>query len=392
MSKKPLLVPIGDIVEKIQTWDPASSASDKPFFYIDISSVDRETKIVLPTPAILPKDAPSRARQLVKAQDILVSTVRPNLNAVAQIQDEFDGATASTGFCVLRPKKHIVDSRYLYFWVRTSEFIEEMVKRATGASYPAVSDSIIKSSKIPLPPHDEQCRISAILDKADVIHSKRQESIRLLDEFLRSTFLQMFGDPASNPKRWDKVPIKELGDVTTGNTPSREHSEYYGEGIEWIKSDNINTPFHFLTEAKENLTLLGQKVGRIVPDGSTLVTCIAGSPECIGNAALANRPVAFNQQINAVSPFEGTDPYFLYVQILVAKKLIQGQSTESMKGMVSKGKFENIPFLRPPANLQKDFGKIFIHFHNTIQKADASNQQSTNLFNSLVQRAFRGEL
>lgn len=262
----------------------------------------------------------------------------------------------------------------------------------SGTSQPQITQAGLQQILVPLPPLDEQRRIAAILDKADAIRRKRQESIRLTEEFLRSTFLEMFGDPVTNPKGWDMVPIKELGNVTTGNTPSRECSEYYGEGIEWIKSDNINTPYHFLTEAKERLTLDGQKVGRIVPENSTLVTCIAGSPECIGNAAIADRPVAFNQQINAVTPFKGTDPYLLYVQILVAKKLIQGQSTESMKGMVNKGKFENISFLKPPADLQANFGKIFIHFHGMIQKADSSNQKSANLFNALVNRAFKGEL
>lgn len=281
-----------------------------------------------------------------------------------------------------------VDKNFLFYALNHRRLDDTI----TGSAQPQITRQSLSPVMIPLPSLDEQRRIATFLDKADAIRRKRYESIRLTEEFLRSTFLEMFGDPVTNPKQWDVVPIKELGNVTTGNTPSRECTEYYGEGIEWIKSDNINTPSHFLTEAKEHLTSAGQNVGRMVPKNSTLITCIAGSPECIGNAAIANRPVAFNQQINAVTPFTGTDPYFLYVHILVAKKLIQGQSTESMKGMVSKGKFENIPFLKPPANLQADFGKIFIHFHGMIQKTESSNQKSANLFNSLVQLAFRGEL
>jgi type I restriction enzyme S subunit len=261
-----------------------------------------------------------------------------------------------------------------------------------GGSLLRARPAQVASIEIPLPPLDEQRRIAAILDKADAIRRKRQESICLTQEFLRSTFLEMFGDPVTNPKGWNKVPIKELGNVTTGNTPSRECSEYFGDGIEWIKSDNINTPNHFLTESKEHLTKSGEKVGRVVPRNSVLVTCIAGSPECIGNAAITDRAVAFNQQINAVTPFKGTDPYFLYVQILIAKKLIQGQSTESMKGMVNKGKFENISFLKPPQKLQEEFGKIFSQVHRMIMRANASSEQCTNMFNSLTYRAFRGEL
>jgi len=281
-----------------------------------------------------------------------------------------------------------VDQKFL-FYALNHRGLKDVI---SGSAQPQITRQSLSPVEIPLPPLDEQRRIAAILDKADAICRKRQESIRLAEEFLCSTFLEMFGDPVTNPKGWDMVPIKELGDVTTGNTPSRDCPEYYGNGIEWIKSDNLNTPYHFLTEAKEQLTLAGQKVGRIVPENSTLVTCIAGSPECIGNAAIANRPVAFNQQINAVTPFKGTDPYFLYTQILVAKKLIQSQSTESMKGMVSKGKFENISFLKPPTKLQEEFGKIFTQLHSMIQKTNLSCEYSSNIYNSLVQQAFSGGL
>lgn len=386
------LISIGDVTLRAETWDPLNSKSDEPFHYIDISSVDRESKEVSATQLILPCDAPSRARQIVKTGDILVSTVRPNLNAVAEIPEQLDGATASTGYCVLRPDNERVDSRYLYFWVRSSGFVKEMVKRSTGASYPAVSDKIVKDSKLPLPPLPEQKRIAAILDKADSIRRKRQEAVRLTEELLRSVFLDMFGDPVTNPKGWEKAAIKEFGTVMTGNTPSREIMEYYGEYIEWIKSDNINTPNHYLTEAKEYLSVEGQKVGRFVPPGSILVTCIAGSPECIGNAALSNRPVAFNQQINAIIPFDSADSFFLYSQILVAKKLIQIQSTESMKEMVSKGKFENIPLIKPPIELQRQFGSMFRRVEALSKKNSTAYNDADTLFNSLLQRAFKGEL
>lgn len=283
-----------------------------------------------------------------------------------------------------------LDVRYLFHFM--SEYVQKLRELSIGGVIKYIKLSNLTDVVIPLPPPDEQRRIALILDKVDAIRRKRRATIHLTEELILSTFLEMFGDPVTNPKGWDIVPIKELGTVTTGNTPSREITEYYGDGIEWIKSDNINTPYHFLTKAKEYLSPKGQKVARIVPKDSTLVTCIAGSPECIGNAAMADRPVAFNQQINAVTPFKGTDPLFLYVQILVAKKLIQGQSTESMKGMVNKGKFENISFLNPPSKLQDEFGKIFIQIHGMSQNTDSSSQQSRNLFNSLVHLAFQGEL
>ena len=163
----------------------------------------------------------------------------------------------------------------------------------------------------------------------------------------------MFGDPVANPRKWQRVPIRDIGTVITGNTPSRECSEYYGDAIEWIKSDNINTAGAVLTTAAERLSQTGREVARTVPSASVLVTCIAGSPSCIGNVAIADREVAFNQQINALVPKQSYHVFFLYYQFLLGKSLIQRASTGGMKGLVSKSRFEAVEFVAPPSPIQK---------------------------------------
>ena len=134
--------PIGDLTLPVRSWSPGIEAPDEQLTYVDLSSISSETKAIESPSELLGSEAPSRARQKIRGRDILVSTVRPNLNAVAWVTSEFDGATASTGFCVLRPNLEKVCDRYLYHWVRTPEFVGEMTKVATGASYPAVSDRI----------------------------------------------------------------------------------------------------------------------------------------------------------------------------------------------------------------------------------------------------------
>jgi type I restriction enzyme S subunit len=250
----------------------------------------------------------------------------------------------------------------------------------------------LKRTFFPLPPLEEQRRIAAILDKADGVRRKRKEAIRLTEELLKSTFLEMFGDPVTNPKGWEIAKLGDFGKILTGNTPPRSVSENYGDEIEWIKSDNITTPEHFLTEAEEKLSAKGKKIARTVPNGSILVTCIAGSRSSIGRAALTDREVAFNQQINAVVPNSDVDPYFLYGQLFVAQHLVQAQSTDSMKGMVNKSKFSSIEFIKPPSQKQQKFGKWFLGFHRYYMNLIGGEEQSENLFNSLLQRAFRGEL
>ena len=295
---------------------------------------------------------------------------------------EIPFALGADGAKVLEPVAKL-DKRFLYHYLKQL--------RLESAGY-SRHYKFLKETYVPVPPLTEQKRIAAILDKADAIRRKRQQAIQLADEFLRAVFLDMFGDPVTNPKGWEVKPLKQLAKVTTGNTPSRKEAKYYGDHIEWIKSDNINTPSHFLTKASEHLSVEGKQVARVVGKGSTLVTCIAGSFDCIGNAAYADREVAFNQQINALTPLAGVSSWFLYSLILFSKKHIQSASTNSMKGMVSKGKMEEIPMICPPISLQERFQETFISFLSLNEKLNCSSAASSDVFNSLSQRAFSGHL
>lgn len=288
------------------------------------------------------------------------------------------------------PNYKIADKAYLKRVI--GKALDDMEKHLHGATMKHVNRGEFLSTQIPLPPLLEQRRIAAILDKADELRKKRAESLRLADEFLKSVFLEMFGDPVRNPKKWEQCTIEHIGEVSTGNTPPRNDPENYGDFLEWIKSDNINTPFHYVTKATEFISKKGVEIARIVPAGSILVTCIAGSPQCIGNIALTDRKVAFNQQINAIVPRNSINLFFLYSQLLFGKKLIQSASTKSMKGMVNKSSFSAIKVMTPPKEKQDHFGIIFKKYLNQFKALKSVEIISVELFNSLIQRAFRGDL
>jgi len=248
--------------------------------------------------------------------------------------------------------------------------------QGTTARRRTIPDDLFLSLPISLPDISVQVEVIAILAKADSIQRKRQQAIRLADEFLRSAFYDIFGDPVANNRNWTEREIAEIGKVTTGTTPSRDVDAYFGDAIEWIKSDNINTAGHWLTKAREGLSELGATVARTAPSGSTLMTCIAGSPSCIGNVAMTDRTVAFNQQINAVTPKAGIESEFVYALLLFSKGRVQATSTNSMKGMVSKGTLEKVRLIWPPADLQEKFVKLFKQvqkLHSRMEGAEASS-------------------
>ena len=118
--------PIRALTQKTSQIEP-SALSRSNFVYIDISSVDRNLKQIVSPQRLSTWEAPSRARKLIQTNDVLVSTVRPNLNAVALINDDYDGEIASTGFCVLRSKGDSLDPKYLFYLTQSWQFIHHLI-------------------------------------------------------------------------------------------------------------------------------------------------------------------------------------------------------------------------------------------------------------------------
>jgi type I restriction enzyme S subunit len=235
-----------------------------------------------------------------------------------------------------------------------------MVARATGANYPAVSDTTVKQSRLPLPPLPEQRRIAAILDKAERLRRRAGETCTIAERFPWAVFLDFFGDPVTNVRKWPTRPLGTLGTIVIGNTPPRAHPEFYGGDLEWIKSDNIDAGSYVVGSAKETLSPLGAAHARIAPSSAILITCIAGSRRHIGDAAMTDRTVAFNQQIAAVIPATDIDATFLFSALRLSRRLVQAASTDSMKGMVSKSRLAKIRVPVPPYSTQLRFRQVFL--------------------------------
>ncbi|WP_081060229.1 restriction endonuclease subunit S [Burkholderia territorii] len=147
---------------------------EETFQYIDISSVDVQVGAIVNQQDVEGVDAPSRARKVVRAYDLLVSTCRPTRGAVAVVPRELHNQIASTGFSVVRPKKGI-NPYYLQFALRLSSTMEQFRKWSTGSSYPAILDEDVAKTLIPVPEPAEQDRIASLLVNA---FSARESEIR----------------------------------------------------------------------------------------------------------------------------------------------------------------------------------------------------------------------
>lgn len=240
---------------------------------------------------------------------------------------------------------------------------------------------------VPLPDIEQQKLALTTIHHAKNALDSRQAQLTKLDELVKARFVEMFGDPVTNPFNWPTVELGQRCEIITGNTPSRAEPENYGTFIEWIKSDNINTPSTFLTPAQEYLSEVGFQKCRFVESGSLLMTCIAGSLNCIGNVAVTNRRVAFNQQINAITP-TCDNVLYLYWLMILSKPAIHKTINIALKGILSKSQLSSIKFPFPSIECQNQFAAFVAEVDKSKVEVQKALDQTQLLFDSLMQQYF----
>ena len=246
--------------------------------YFDISSVDNETKKVTGFQTMSFGESPSRARKAVKKGSILVSTVRPNLNAVALLEEDTPNiSVASTGFCILDCKEN-VDNRFVFSFCKSKPFIDAMVSQATGASYPAVSDKIVRAALVPKYTYEEQCNISETLDKVSNVIDSRKAELSALDDLIKARFVELFGDVVLNDKHWEtqefsKVTDSRLGKMLDAKRQTGQSSFPYlaNANVQWFRFEvdclnemdfNEAEQKEFALEEGDLLVCEGGEIGR----------------------------------------------------------------------------------------------------------------------------------
>lgn len=293
--------------------------------------------------------------------------------------------STSTDCVVLIPNKHIRCKYLYYFFLCNMVTLENGFK---GAGLKHTNKNYISNIEIYNVPNIEtQDKIIKVLDMAFEIKFYYQQQLQKLDELVKSRFVEMFGDPNDNPKGYSKKQLKDTCRVITGNTPSRAVSEYYGEHIEWIKTDNIVSGLLNPTTATESLSEKGMAVSRTVESGAMLMVCIAGSIASIGRVCVTDRKVSFNQQINAIVPSD-YNILFLYVMLQISKEYLVDEINMALKGILSKSKLEEKTFYVPPIELQEQFAAFVEQTDKSKLAIQQSLEKLETLKKALMQQYF----
>ncbi len=342
----------------------------------------------------------SCAAKMLPPQSVLLSCRAP----IGLVAINTEPVCTNQGFKSLVPKANQVDPNFLYWWLLANrEYLDGLGR---GATFKEISKSIIEEIEIPLPHKngkpdlDEQKRIAAILDKADAIRRKLQQSLRLSDDFLRSVFLDMFGDPEGNG--WEIKTIEDVlaprkGAIRTGPFGSNLlHSEFVDEGIAVLGIDNaVQNKFapgkpRFITEEKYQ----SLKHYTVHP-GDVLITIMGTCGRCA--IVPDDIPRAINTKHLCCISLDRKKclPEFLHSYFLLhpmAKSYLGQTAKGAIMDGLSGGVIKLMPIPEVPMSLQKQYAKLVKNRTALVDRLTNQIAESENLFSSLQQRAFRGEL
>lgn len=275
-----------------------------------------------------------------------------------------------------------------YFLISKADEIE---KNGKGATVKGITIDVIKNLRIPLPPLPEQTRIAAILDQADKIRQKRRRAAALADEFLRSVFLEMFGDPVSNPKGWKVGTIRDL--VATANYGTSAKASETDGAYPILRMGNLTYSGQMDFSDLKYIDLARNEEDKYLVCNGDLLFNRTNSKELVGKTAVFNAesPMAYAGYLVRIRCNSKGNEYYLsgYLNSEHGKKTLQSMC-KSIVGManINAQELQNIQILLPPKSLQDKYAQIVVSTQERLEKYKHSENSLNNLFQSLSQQFF----
>jgi len=393
--------PLGELLQRMETVNPLQSPNEE-FCYIDVSSVSNKTFQIEETQKLFGKDAPSRARRLVNANDVIFATIRPTLQRIAIVPDELDGQVCSTGYFVMKPKREI-DHRFLFYNLFTENFMNQMEAYQKGASYPAVTDAEVRAQVISFPPLPEQQRIVTILDEAfDGIATAKanaeknlQNARALFDSHLQRVF-------SERGEGWVDKPLEKAATIINGF--AFKSTDFSPKGVvKSIKITNVGVR-EFVCDSDCYLPEgFDTKYGAVsVQKGSIVIaltrTIISGGLKVavvpdVYHGALINQRVA---AISACADILAAPFLFAYLSTQEVVDYVKERVNTLMQPNLSINDLRAMPIPLPTVQEQNVISTQLDELREETQRLESIYQQKLSaleaLKKSLLDQAFTGEL
>ena len=325
----------------------------------------------------------SEPTKVAQEGDILISVRAP----IGAMNIAICECCIGRGLAALTVKKDVCERKYL--WYALSNKVEELNAKGTGSTFKAINKKILEETEIPLPPLDEQRKIAAVLDKVCDLIAKRRQQLDKLDEMVKARFVEMFGDPVSNPHQWEKVSLSELADVRIGPFGSLLHKEDY-----IIGEHPLVNPSHIVDgkiAIDVNLTISKEKYDELEPYHLRIGDVVMGRRGEMGRCAVV-------QQAGLLC---GTGSLFIrtkgtvtadYIQKIISfptfKRTIEDMAVGQTMPNLNVPIVSNFQIIKPPLQIQEKYYEFVEQTEKIKTTISRSLEQLETLKNVLIQEYF----
>lgn len=325
---------------------------------------------------------------VVSRNDILIVKDGATTGKVSFVNGSFPFEKASINEHLFQIKvdNQKIEPKYLFYFLYSSEGQKQILSDFRGATVGGISREILDKVIFPLPPLPIQQKIAAILDQADALRKKDRLLLAKYDELLQAVFYDMFGDPVKNEKGWEKDIVINYCDCIV---PGRDKPKSFSGNIPWVTTDDLEH-LGVTTFSKRNIGLTRSEIdevrGRIIPKNSVIMTCVGD----LGIISIAGTEMVVNQQLHAFQTKEKLNNFFLMYMLSKRKDYMLRMATSTTVPYMNKTICNSIPILLPPLSLQTHFAHMYQNIIGQKSKLKHQIEQSENLFQCLLQQAFKG--
>jgi type I restriction enzyme S subunit len=282
-------------------------------------------------------------------------------------------------------QKDRLNTRFLFYFL--NKYLVRLRSQSIGGVIKYIKMANLTDIELPEYPLKKQKQIIQILDTADNLRQKRKEQLVLLDDYLKSVFLDMFGDPVINPKNWTTKELSKVGDLDRGISKNRPRNapELLGGPYPLIQTGDVSNSGGYIKEFKQTYSKLGLMQSKIWPIGTLCITIAAN----IAKTGILTFKACFPDSVVGFTSNNLVRTEYVQWWMVFLQKILEEKATESAQKNINLGILRSLDIPVPPIELQNKFALIIEQVEKTKQKMCASLEEMNKNFNALMQRYFK---